>query len=125
MKTKMGIIKKITGNLIGWRQFYAYGEKLYKDVIVLDNKEVIEIPDERRTQDKGKLQIRGGNVFNIKSMDVDVPLGRFVCITGVSGSGKSSFVYEIVHKNLQARFYIFIPINICSNPDNKSHIAIA
>jgi len=37
-------------------------------------------------------------------MDVDVPLGRFVAVTGVSGSGKSSFVYEILHKNLQARF---------------------
>lgn len=37
-------------------------------------------------------------------MDVDVPLGRLVTITGVSGSGKSSFMYEILHKNLQARF---------------------
>ncbi|HEY4516270.1 MAG TPA: excinuclease ABC subunit UvrA [Candidatus Paceibacterota bacterium] len=64
----------------------------------------IQIPDERRTQDKGKLAIRSGNIFNIKNMDVDVPLGRMVAITGVSGSGKSSFVYEIIHKNLQARF---------------------
>lgn len=63
----------------------------------------IAIPDERRTQDKGSLKIRGGNVFNIKNMDVDVPLGRLVSVTGVSGSGKSSFVYEIIHKNLQAR----------------------
>ena len=63
----------------------------------------IEIPHERRTQDKGKIQIRGGNVFNIKNMNVDIPLGKFVCVTGVSGSGKSSFVYEILHKNLQGR----------------------
>ena len=64
----------------------------------------IEIPHERRCQDKGKIHIRGGNVFNIKNLNVDVPLGKFVCVTGVSGSGKSSFVYEILHKNLQARF---------------------
>lgn len=64
----------------------------------------IEIRDDRREQDRGKLQIRGGNIFNIKNMDVDIPLSRFVCVTGVSGSGKSSLVYEIIHKNLQARF---------------------
>jgi len=61
------------------------------------------LPDARRTQDKGKLQIRGGNIFNIKNMNIDIPLGKFVCVTGVSGSGKSSLVYEILHKNLQAR----------------------
>lgn len=58
----------------------------------------------RRTSDKGALKIRGGNVFNIRNMNVDIPLGRFDVITGVSGSGKSSLLYEIVHKNLQARF---------------------
>jgi excinuclease ABC subunit A len=63
----------------------------------------MEIPHERRNQDKGKIQIRGGNVFNIKNMNIDIPLGKFICVTGVSGSGKSSFVYEILHKNLQAR----------------------
>ena len=44
-----------------------------------------------------------GSVFNIKHLNVDIPLGRLVAVTGVSGSGKSSFVYEILHKNLQAR----------------------
>ncbi len=63
----------------------------------------IEIPKKRRDQDKGKLKVRGGKIFNIKNMDVDVPLGKFVTITGVSGSGKSSFIYEILYKNLQAR----------------------
>jgi excinuclease ABC subunit A len=70
----------------------------------LRGEDYIDVPDERRTQDKGKIQIRNGNVFNIKDMNVDLPLGRFNVVTGVSGSGKSSFVYEIVHKNLQARF---------------------
>jgi len=65
--------------------------------------EKIEIPEKRRDQDKGKLKIKGGKIFNIKNMNVEVPLGKFVTVTGVSGSGKSSFVYEILYKNLQAR----------------------
>jgi excinuclease ABC subunit A len=65
---------------------------------------VIEIPVKRRDAPKGELQIRGGKIFNIKNLNVDVPLGKLVAVTGVSGSGKSSFVYEILHKNLQARF---------------------
>ncbi|HMP67202.1 MAG TPA: excinuclease ABC subunit UvrA [Candidatus Paceibacterota bacterium] len=64
----------------------------------------IDVPEVRRAENRGKIQIRGGNVFNIKSMDVDFPLGKFVTVTGVSGSGKSSLVYEILYKNLRNRF---------------------
>lgn len=64
----------------------------------------IEVPETRRTADKGTIKIRGGKVFNIKNMNVDIPLGKLVAVTGVSGSGKSSFIYEILYKNLQARF---------------------
>lgn len=64
----------------------------------------IEVPEHRRTSDKGKLKIRGANKFNIKNLNVDIPLGKLVGITGVSGSGKSTFLYEILHRNLQARF---------------------
>jgi excinuclease ABC subunit A len=69
----------------------------------LRGEKAIEVPSRRRDADKGKLQVRGGRIFNIKNMDVDVPLGRLVAVTGVSGSGKSSFMYEILHKNLRAR----------------------
>jgi len=65
---------------------------------------VIPIPEKRREKDKGTLQIRAGNSYNIKHMNVDIPLGKLVAITGVSGSGKSTLLYELVHKNLQARF---------------------
>lgn len=68
----------------------------------LRGEEKIPVPRERR-QPKGKLMIRGGNVFNIKNMDVDMPLGSFNVITGVSGSGKSSLMYEIIYKNLARR----------------------
>ena len=64
----------------------------------------IEVPEKRRTSDKGKIKIRGGKKFNIKNLSVDVPLGKLVTITGVSGSGKSTFMYEILHQNLRARF---------------------
>ncbi|MFH1455264.1 MAG: excinuclease ABC subunit UvrA [bacterium] len=63
----------------------------------------IDTPKKRRDQDKGKLKIKGGKIFNIKNMNVEVPLGKLVTITGVSGSGKSSFIYEILYKNLQTR----------------------
>jgi len=62
----------------------------------------IEVP-ERRTSEKGSIKIRGGKAFNIKNLNVDIPLGRLLTITGVSGSGKSTFMYEILYKNLQSR----------------------
>lgn len=68
----------------------------------LRGEERIPIP-ERRGKEKGSLKIRGGRIFNIQNLNVDIPLGRFIAVTGVSGSGKSSFLYEIVHKNLQGR----------------------
>ena len=64
----------------------------------------IEVPEKRRTQNKGSLKIVGGKVFNIENMNVEIPLGKMISITGVSGSGKSSLMYEILYKNLQARY---------------------
>lgn len=69
----------------------------------LRGNETIPIPEERRTKKLGELKVRGGEIFNITKMDVDVPLGQFVAVTGVSGSGKSSFVYELLYKNLRAK----------------------
>ncbi|MEK7065787.1 MAG: excinuclease ABC subunit UvrA [Patescibacteria group bacterium] len=64
----------------------------------------IAVPSKRRDTQKGALQVRGGGIFNIKNLNVDIPLGRLTLITGVSGSGKSSFLYEILYENLRARF---------------------
>jgi len=69
----------------------------------LRGEEGIEVPDTRREEERGWLRIRNGNAYNIKKMDADIPLGRFVTVAGVSGSGKSTFMYELLHKNLRAR----------------------
>ncbi len=65
---------------------------------------MVEVPEQRRKADKGKIKIRGASKFSLKNVNVDIPLGKLVGITGVSGSGKSTFLYEILHRNLQARF---------------------
>ena len=70
----------------------------------LRGEKVIEIPERRKENDKGELKIRGGKMFNIKNMNVDVPLRRMTTITGVSGSGKSTLLYELLYKNLRAKF---------------------
>ncbi len=64
----------------------------------------IDVPEKRRTSEKGSLKIRGGKIFNIKNLSLDVPLGKLITITGVSGSGKSTLMHEILYKNLRARF---------------------
>lgn len=69
----------------------------------LREEESIPVPAKRRDKDKGTIKIVGGKVFNIENMNAEVPLGKMVSITGVSGSGKSSFMYEILYRNLQAR----------------------
>lgn len=70
----------------------------------LREEEKVPVPEERRTAEKGSISIRSGKIFNITNLNVDIPLGKLIAVTGVSGSGKSSFVYEILHKNLQGRF---------------------
>ncbi len=64
----------------------------------------IEIPEKRRDADKGKLQIIGAKIHNIDNVNIDIPLGRLVAITGVSGAGKSSFMDDVLASNLSAQF---------------------
>ena len=74
-----------------------------KTLAYLRGETKISIPQKRRTA-KGVLRIAGGKIFNIKNLNLEVPLGVITSITGVSGSGKSSLMYEILYKNLQARY---------------------
>lgn len=66
----------------------------------LSGKRSIPVPTKRREGNGKKLTVFGAKENNLKNIDVEIPLGKFVAVTGVSGSGKSSFVNEIVYKHL-------------------------
>ncbi len=66
----------------------------------LSGKKKVEVPESRRKGNGKKLQIIGARQNNLKNINVDIPLGEFVCVTGVSGSGKSSLINEILYKKL-------------------------
>ena len=66
----------------------------------LSGKKSIAVPTERRTEDKGWIRLKGASENNLKSVNVDIPLGRLVAVTGVSGSGKSSLVNGVLKKAL-------------------------
>lgn len=65
---------------------------------------IIPVPNTRRTRDKGKLSVVGAQLNNIHNLSIDIPLGRVVAVSGVSGSGKSTFLYEILYRNLLAKY---------------------
>ena len=66
----------------------------------LSGRKKIEVPKVRRKGNGNKIRVVKAAQNNLKDVDVDIPLGKFVCVTGVSGSGKSSLVNEVVYKHL-------------------------
>ncbi len=68
--------------------------------LYLSGKKAVPVPTARKAPDGRFLTVRGARQNNLKNIDISVPLGMFVCVTGVSGSGKSSFVNEILYKTL-------------------------
>ena len=71
----------------------------------LSGRRKIEVPLTRRKGNGKFLEIKGARENNLKNVNVKFPLGKFVCVTGVSGSGKSSLINEILYKSLAANLY--------------------
>ena len=65
----------------------------------------IEVPEKRRDGNGKFVEIKGASENNLKNIDVKIPLGKMVCVTGVSGSGKSSLINEILYKAVAAEMY--------------------
>jgi excinuclease ABC subunit A len=70
----------------------------------LSGSTTIPIPEKRR-KPKDEISIIGAQAFNLKNIDVKIPLGVFTCVTGVSGSGKSTLIFEILYKSLLRKLY--------------------
>ncbi len=71
----------------------------------LNDEEVIPYPDERRDGNGSKVTMYNCRGHNLKNLDVDIPLGKFICVTGVSGSGKSSLINQTLEPVLSTHFY--------------------
>ncbi|MFH0842352.1 MAG: excinuclease ABC subunit UvrA [Bacteroidota bacterium] len=71
----------------------------------LNNKTKFSIPEKRRTGNGKFLMMTGANGHNLNNVDMVIPLGTFVCVTGVSGSGKSSLINQTLHPALARRFH--------------------
>ena len=71
----------------------------------LSGKMKIDIPKARRKGNNKFIEIKGAKENNLKNINIKIPLGKFVCVTGVSGSGKSTLVDEILYKGLMQKIY--------------------
>jgi len=71
----------------------------------LNRTKQIPLPPERRSGSRKELVIKGARENNLKNIDIHIPLGKFVCVTGVSGSGKSSLINEVLYKRLARLLY--------------------
>ena len=89
----------------------------------LSGRKFIPVPEKRRAGSGEKLVIREASENNLKNIDVEIPLGQLVCVTGVSGSGKSSLINEILYKTLAAvKNRVKVRPGKCAGIDGLEHI---
>jgi len=73
--------------------------------LYLTGKKAIDVPKKRRKGNGKKLQLKGASGNNLKNVNLEIPLGKFICVTGVSGSGKSSLINETLYRVLSRKFF--------------------
>jgi len=89
----------------------------------LSGKRSIPLPGARRTGNGNAVRVIGAEENNLKSVTVDIPLGKFVCVTGVSGSGKSTLVNEILLRSLMQTIYSSkVPPGLHKRIDGIEHL---
>ena len=85
----------------------------------LSGKLKIDVPDKRREGNGHALSVKGASVNNLKNVSVDFPLGRFICVTGVSGSGKSSLVNQVLCRAMKEGY---APEGVCKEITGRENI---
>lgn len=92
----------------------------------LQDEEVIPYPDKRREGSDKSIKIKKATGHNLKEVDLDVPLGKFICVTGVSGSGKSSLINQTLTPILSNEFYnskaVPLPYQLVEGIDNVDKV---
>ncbi len=92
----------------------------------LKDKEVVPYPDRRREGSGKSVKLFGARGHNLKSEDVEIPLGKFICVTGVSGSGKSSLINQTLEPILSGHFYnsksVPLPFDEVEGVDNLDKV---
>jgi excinuclease ABC subunit A len=92
----------------------------------LNDEEVIEVPEKRRNGSKKTIRITNSRGHNLKNQNLEVPLGKFICVTGVSGSGKSSIINQTLVPILSNHFYksktVPLPYDSIEGIDNVDKI---
>lgn len=93
------------GKIVASGNLETFSKSLTDTAMYLSGKKEIAVPKKRRKAGKEKLELKGCNGHNLKNVDVSFPLGLFICVSGVSGSGKSSLVNETLYPLLQNHVY--------------------
>lgn len=76
-----------------------------KTAMYLDGRDEISLPEKRRPYTGKEIQLKNASGHNLKHVDVTIPLGQLICVTGVSGSGKSSLINETLYPIIRRHFY--------------------